>query len=70
VTLTPTFKLVFLGLLALTVLSLLVACPIALLLSQQVHRENVQLKLIFDTCITTFKLGFGAILGLMGGKAL
>jgi hypothetical protein len=66
-TLSPAFKLVFISVLSLTILSMLVACPIAIL---RPAPENLQLNIVFETCITTFKLGFGAIIGLLGGKAL
>jgi hypothetical protein len=71
-TLTPQFKLVLLTVVGITVLSILIACPLALF---QI-RSGMELKpgslgsVLFDTCIATFKLGFGAILGLLGGKAL
>ena len=68
--LSPAFKLVFISVLSLTVLSMLVACPIAVLRPQTVGQENLQLNIVFETCITTFKLGFGAMIGLFGGKAL
>ena len=71
-TLTPAFKVVLLAVVGITVLSILIACPLALF---QI-RSGVELKpgslasVLFDTCISTFKLGFGAIIGLLGGKAL
>jgi hypothetical protein len=71
-TLTPAFKLVLLAVVGITVLSILIACPLTLF---QI-RSGAELppgslaSVLFDTCISTFKLGFGAILGLMGGKAL
>jgi hypothetical protein len=70
VTLTPAFKLVFLSVLGLTILSMMIACPIAILLPPSQHPQNLQLNIVFETCITTFKLGFGAMIGLLGGKAL
>jgi len=30
----------------------------------------MEAKALFEACLTTFKLGFGAIIGLLGGKAL
>ena len=69
-TLTPAFKLVYLSVLGLTLLSMMIACPIAMLRPPSQNPQNLQLNVIFETCITTFKLGFGAMIGLLGGKAL
>ena len=63
--LTRTFKLVFLTVLLLSVLSFFVA----LFLSFQVHPSPQQNDL-FNTCSTSWKIGFGAIVGLMGGKGI
>lgn len=65
VTLTPTFKLVFLSALSITILSVILCCPLAIL-----GAETPEKKALFEACLTTFKLGFGAIIGLLGGKAL
>ena len=65
VTLTPTFKLVFLSALCITILSVILCCPLAIL-----GAETPEKKALFEACLTTFKLGFGAIIGLLGGKAL
>ncbi len=65
-TLSPGFKLVFLSVLTLPLLSL--AVVIFLAISQ--HDPSEQVKGLIETCSTTFKMGFGAIVGLIGGKAL
>jgi hypothetical protein len=71
VTLSPTFKLVFLSVLAITICSMLVACPLAIFQIRGLNMEpGTPLSIVFETCITTFKLGFGAMIGLLGGKAL
>lgn len=59
------FKLVFLGLLALT------ALPFAVLiaLSVMVAAPNEATERAIETCATCFKAGLGALLGLLGGKA-
>jgi hypothetical protein len=67
VTLTPTFKLVFLSLLGITVLSIIVSCPLAITMGPNPSDTK---KALFDACLTTWKLGFGAIIGLLGGKAM
>ena len=67
VTISPIFKLAFLSALALTVVSLLVVTTIAVFSSDGELTEYQ--KQLFETCSTTWKMGFGAILGLIGGKA-
>jgi hypothetical protein len=59
------FKMTFLAVLGLTVLSM--AVSIALVFY---GHDTDQAKHLAETCSTTYKLGFGAILGLLGGKAL
>src|SRR5262249_12386729 len=61
----PVFKRVFNAVLILTILSLLVS--IALLF---VPNQSEEVKRLVETTSTTFKLGFGAVVGLIGGKAL
>jgi len=58
------FKLIFLSVMSLTVLSL--AVNVYLLFSFPTPSEEA--KRLIETCSTTWKLGFGAILGLIGGK--
>ncbi len=65
-TLTPFFKLVFLTVLGLTVLSI----GIDLFLVMAVSNPTEQAKSLIETCSTTWKMGFGAIVGLIGGKAI
>ena len=57
------FVLAFLAVLSLTVLSL----GVSILLSFQ-GQLNPQQVSLFETCSTTWKLGFGGMLGLIGGK--
>jgi hypothetical protein len=63
--LTPFFKLIFLTVFALTLLSLVVYVAVVIM----VDNPNDQAKGLIDTCSTTWKMGFGAIVGLIGGKA-
>jgi hypothetical protein len=65
VTISPTtFRWIFKAVLSLTVVSL----AISLVLSFFTHPSPLQASL-FETCTTTWKMGFGAIVGLIGGKA-
>jgi len=63
--LTPLFKLVFISVLGLTILSLIVSFYL-------VTRDNPSedMKRLAETCSTTWKMGFGAVVGLIGGKGL
>jgi hypothetical protein len=60
---TPRFKLVFTTVLAITIL-----CLILNLLVVLMAPNGSQAASLADTCSTAFKLGFGAIVGLVGGK--
>ena len=64
--LTPGFKLVFTSVLCLTVLSFLMGISLSL----AIEKPSSNINGWIETCSTTFKLGFGAIVGLIGGKAL
>lgn len=63
--LTPAFKLAVLVVTGLTVLSLAVCVFLAL-----AALKSDQASALFETCSTTYKMGFGALVGLVGGKAL
>ncbi|MGO9273312.1 MAG: hypothetical protein ACLQOO_24260 [Terriglobia bacterium] len=63
--LTPRFKLVFFFVMGLTVLSL--AVTVNLTLSANPSEDS---RRLIETCSTTFKMGFGAAVGLLGGKTL
>jgi len=65
-TLTPIFKLVFLSILGITIAALIVNVALVVFL----HAPNDQAKSLIDTCSTILKAGFGAIVGLIGGKAV
>lgn len=59
----PVFKLVFLTVLALTVLSLVAAVFLSFIDPPTEERSR-----LIETCSTTWKMGFGAVVGLIGGK--
>ena len=61
----PTFKLVFFSILILTIASGIGAILIAFL-GETPATPNQQT--VFDTLNTAWKMGFGAIIGLVGGK--
>ena len=62
--LTPIFKLIFITVIALTILSLVVSIYLVTM-----PNSSDEAKRLVETCSTTYKLGFGAIVGLIGGKA-
>ena len=70
VSLSPTFKLVFLSALGLTILCLLLACALIGLSYRAGRPMTKDESGMFEICASAFKLGFGAIIGLLGGKAL
>jgi hypothetical protein len=70
VRLTPAFKLLFLSVLGLTILSLLLGCTLVGITIRTAREMTPQENVMLDLCTSTFKLGFGTIIGLLGGKAL
>lgn len=64
VTLTPTFKLVFLSVLSITLLCLVLAVFLAL------REQNEATKNLNEKLLSVFTLGCGAIIGLLGGRTL
>jgi hypothetical protein len=61
--LTPRFKLIFSTVAALTVLALILNVLLAMF-----GDGSEQVKATAEACSTTYKMGFGAIVGLIGGK--
>jgi hypothetical protein len=61
------FKAVFWVTVALSVLSLGTAVYLA---TRPAHAQTEAVKKLIETCDTTWKMGFGGILGLLGGKRL
>jgi hypothetical protein len=61
--LTPRFKLVFSTVAALTVLALILNVLLAMF-----GDGSEQVKAAAEACSTTYKMGFGAIVGLIGGR--
>lgn len=65
-TLSPRFKWTLVSIMGLTLLSLGVSLALVLMSSHL----TPEAKSLFETTTTTWKMGFGAIVGLVGGKAL
>jgi hypothetical protein len=63
--LSSAFKLAVTVVTSLTILSLAV-CVFLVLAAPKGDEVNA----LFETCSTTYKMGFGALVGLVGGKAL
>lgn len=61
--LTPRFKLIFCTVVALTVLALILNVLLAMF-----GDGSEQVQATCDACSTTYKMGFGAIVALIGGK--
>ena len=59
------FQLIFTTVVALTVLALLLDVLLALL-----GGDSDQVRAAAETCATTYKMGFGAIVALLGSRAL
>jgi hypothetical protein len=70
VTLSPAFLLVFKSVLALTLICLVLGCCLVGLAVHSGRTLTPQETGLLDLFTSTFKLGFGAILGLLGGKTL
>lgn len=68
ISLTPQFKLVFLSIVSLTVLSMLLSC--SMIFSGVKLVPGGSPEGLLQALISTWKLGFGAMVGLIGGKAL
>jgi hypothetical protein len=71
VTLSPFFKLIFTSVVAIAGISLCASICLGIYLSYQPNNAaNLeQIKGLVDTYSTVFKLGCGAVFGLIGGKA-
>lgn len=65
VTLTPVFKLVFTSVLSITLICLVVAIFLAMR-----SNPSEEIKSLNEKVLSVFTLGCGAIIGLLGGKAL
>jgi hypothetical protein len=61
--LTPRFKMIFSTVAALTVLALILNVLLAAF-----GGDSEQVKAATEACSTTYMMGFGAIVGLIGGK--
>lgn len=65
-TVTPHFKLVFISVAVITLLTLMASLYIGIF----VEKPTDAAKSAMDTCSTLANLGFGAMVGLLGGKAV
>lgn len=61
---TDHFRLVFVSVLALTILALALNVVLTVFCE-----STAEVRAAADSCSTTYKLGFGTIVGLVGGKA-
>lgn len=65
ITLTPAFKLIFICVTALTLLFLAISVSLVCAVDQ-----TDGIKSLTEKCSTAWQMGFGAIVGLIGGKAV
>ena len=63
----PRFNWAYLGVLGLTLLSLATSIALILVFGQDLPSYA---EALLETCSTTWKMGFGAFVGLLGGKNL
>lgn len=61
--LAPHFKLIFITVVVLTLLALSLNVLLAIFAT-----DSEQVRAAAEACSTTYKMGFGAIVGLVGGK--
>jgi len=67
ITLTPAFKLIFLSVMFLTIVFLSISCFMTLAVA---HPQSEEVRSLGDKCATAWQMGFGAIVGLIGGKVV
>jgi hypothetical protein len=68
VTISPVLKMAFLAVLGITILSMILGCSMALA-SPNNRPPNDQVPLLVELFTSITKMGFGAIVGLLGGVA-
>ncbi len=64
--LAPAFKWVFIGVMLLTLVAFSANIALAIIF----ENPSPALTEIINTCSTTYKMGFGAVAGLLGGKRI
>ncbi len=67
-TVSPAFKLTFLGVLGVTVLSMLLSC--SMIFAGVQFEPGSEGAGTLQALVSIFKLGFGALVGMVGGKTM
>jgi hypothetical protein len=68
ITLTPQFKMTFVGVVAVTALAMILSC--SMIFAGVRLEPGTEEAGMLQALITTWKLGFGAMVGMMSGKAM
>jgi hypothetical protein len=66
---TPQFKMIYTSIFWITMVCLGLATVLAIA-SMAIGKTNAAADQLMEACLTAFKMGFGAMIGLIGGKAL
>jgi hypothetical protein len=69
IAITPQFKMIYSSIFWITMLSLGLATGLTIA-SMALGKTNAASDQLMEACLTAFKMGFGAMIGLIGGKAL
>jgi hypothetical protein len=68
ITLTPQFKITFLSVVALTCLAMILSC--SMIFAGVEMKPGTEQAGLLQALVTVWKLGFGAIIGMMSGKTM